>query len=264
MDAMDATDAMDASDATGSRFLRRAARLTAGVLCIAFALSVAPFADAQARKSTAIDPCDPAYVPKKGETPAACPGVVDVVLEPSQGASAAFPKNPPPVESRRTAQQQGRAVANAPAFQMLRDGSSKLYLQVHGVPKVSQVTTRGGVTYVLSNCAVPIHNNRHALLTNHFNTPVSDARLRPFQHDVHFRIDLRANVIPKARLVELEPGKVVMLEVTFPPGNYAVDPARDPERGRKKSGDDTQPSKTRNPSGPNKSEPSTEFGPPVP
>ncbi len=103
---------------------------------------------------------------------------------------------------------------------MARDGSSKIFLQVHGTPTVQQYATRSGVTYVFSNCRVPVYNNRHPLLTQYFNTPVADAALRQMRTDVQLRIDLRAPAVPTARLIELVPGKTVMLEVTFPAGNY--------------------------------------------
>jgi len=247
----------------GPRFLRGVRATAVVALGVAFTASAAPSAEAQARKKATTDPCDPSYVPKKGEVLPSCPGVKLLSLEPFQSATASVAATPPPVETNRTgARTSGQAVVNAPAFQMLRDGSSKVYVQVHGVPKVTQITTRSGVTFVLSDSRVPINNNRHALLTNHFNTPVADARLAQFHNDVHLRVDLRANVEPVARLVELVRGQTVMLEVTFPPGNYYTEPIRDPERGhRSKSTGDGQ---RRRSGARGSSQSDGGFGPPVP
>lgn len=225
-------------DRMGPRSSRYARVRAAVALCMAPLLLTVSLADAQTARNQPKDPCDPTYVPKKGEAPPTCPGVKEVTLEQPQGASA-FAATPPPVEKppprARGVEATSRAVVNAPAFRMLRDGSSKVFVQVHGVPTVKQVTTRSGVTFVLSDCRVPVNNNRHALMTHYFNTPVADARLRQFRNDVHFNVDLRANAVPTARLVELVPGKVVVLEVTFPPGHYYEGLPGDPERGRGKA-----------------------------
>jgi hypothetical protein len=103
---------------------------------------------------------------------------------------------------------------------MMRDGSSKVFVQVHGKPAIKQFATRGGVTYLLPGCRVPVSNNRHALMTQYFNTPISGVRLRQVGDNVLLTVDLRANATPQPRIVELAADKVVLLEVVFPPGNY--------------------------------------------
>lgn len=177
------------------------------------------------RAPRVVDRCDPAYVPKKGETPPTCPGVKEIILEPAKGGAPVAP-TPPPVPGKaervqiRRAAQPARAVVNQPGFRMTSSGATRIYLQVHGTPKVHQYETRSGLTYVLSDARVPVQNNRHPLMTQYFNTPVADAQLRQVKDNVHLRIDLRAPASPQARFIELVPGKVVVLEVTFPPGNY--------------------------------------------
>ena len=178
--------------------------------------------------------CSPTYVPKKGETPPTCPGVTEVPLQPAQGV-ARQAATPPPVKSRRARMRrkatEARAVINSPGFRMSRNGQSRIFVQIHGKPTVHQYVTRGGVTYVLSHARVPVHNNRHPLMTQYFNTPVADARLRQHRGDVLLRIDMRAPAAPTPRFVELVKDKVTMLEVTFPAGNYYRHIPRGPKRG---------------------------------
>jgi len=228
---------VDRARITRGRIASGLGPIAAIALCLSLSISFGSAADAQPKKGVITDPCDPAYVPKRGENPPVCPGSRVLQLEPMPKQARGL-ATPPSVETPRAKGPagQGRIVVNAPAFQMLRDGSSKVYVEIHGVPAVKQVITRGGVTYVMTDCRVPVANNRHALLTNHFNTPVSDARLSQNRGDVLLRIDLRTPVEPMARLFELVPGKAVLLEVTFPPGSYVTEPIADPERGTRGNG----------------------------
>lgn len=215
--------------------------------CAAFALVLAPFmlaaplAGAQSRRAAA-DPCAPdAPPPKKGQPPPKCPEgqEVPVVTEPSGPMRAADPPPAPTTASGRRAIQRKedvRAVVSSPGFRMMRDGSSKVFVQVHGKPTIKQFATRGGVTYVLPNCRVPVTNNRHALMTQYFNTPISGARLRQAGDNVLLTVDLRANATPQPRIVELVPNKVVLLEVVFPPGNYYRQIPTDPAGPRQRRG----------------------------
>jgi len=204
-------------------------------LCVAPFLLTASLADAQTKGKgkKQKDPCDPTYVPAKGETPPTCPGVQEVPLQPSQG-HASLAATPPPVQKKQPTRRvttPARAVVNSPGFRMTRDGVTKIYLQIHGKPTVQQYATRAGVTYVLSDSRVPVTNNRHALMTQYFNTPVADARLRPYRNDVHLQIDLRAPSVPTAKLIELVKDEVVMLEVSFPAGDYYQQIPTGPMRG---------------------------------
>ncbi len=236
-------------------------------LCVAPLLLTASPADAQTKGKAKKDPCDPTYVPAKGETPPICPGVTDVPVQPTQGTASLAP-TPPPVEPqpriRRADPPPTKAIANSPGFRMMPDGSSKIFLQIHGSPSVKQIATRGGVTYVLSDCRVPMNNNRRPLMTQYFNTPIADARLRQFQGDVHLRIDLRATVAPTPRLVELVPGKVVLLEVTFPAGNYQQYIPGDGRRGRSRAGRGAPPPAPSGRAAPPRGQTNSVLGPPAP
>ena len=207
----------------------------AAVLLAAPFLLTTSLADAQTKGKKKKDPCDPTYVPAKDEPPPTCPGVTEVQLQPAQGPASLAP-TPPPVPKKKPAATKKAdadkpATVNVPGFRMTRTGETKIFVQIHGKPEVRQYATRAGVTYVLSDCRVPVYNNRHPLMTQYFNTPVSDARLRQHRKDVHLQIDLRAPSSPTARLIELVKDEVALLEVTFPAGNYYAQIPSGPMRG---------------------------------
>ncbi len=91
-------------------------------------------------------------------------------------------------------------VATLPGFEMLPDGGSRLFVQMTGNPQVEEKKAAGSVTYVIKGVRIIRRNNRNALETAHFNTPVLRARLVPSGHDLHFVVDLRHNVAPQWKL----------------------------------------------------------------
>jgi hypothetical protein len=102
---------------------------------------------------------------------------------------------------------------------MLPEGGSRLFVQLTSNVQVAEKTVAGGVTYVLKGAHVAKRNNENALVTVHFNTPVSRARLLPAGGDLHFVVDLRQNVKPTWKLVPAKDGASV-LEIDFPGGDY--------------------------------------------
>lgn len=110
-------------------------------------------------------------------------------------------------------------IATLPGFEMLPEGGSRLFVQLTSNVQVAEKTVAGGVTYVLKGAHVAKRNNENALVTVHFNTPVSRARLMPAGGDLHFVVDLRQNVKPTWKLVPAKDGASV-LEIDFPGGDY--------------------------------------------
>lgn len=156
------------------------------------------------------------------------------IAGPAASASVNLP--PPPsraAAARRKATIELRQMVSSPGFRMLSDGSSRVEVSVLGSPKVLQYQVPGAVVYVFQHAMVPVHNNQNPLVTRFFNTPVADARLRQVGQDVHLIVELRAQAMPQARVVELVPNKVLALQVDFPPGNYWTEPVADPARGRR-------------------------------
>ena len=110
-------------------------------------------------------------------------------------------------------------VATLPGFEMLGDGGSRLFVELTQSVTVEERHTRGTLTYVLKGAHVTVHNNVNPLVTVHFNTPVSQARLVPSGHDLLFVIALRAAATPTWKLNPAKEGSAV-LDIDFPKGSY--------------------------------------------
>jgi hypothetical protein len=106
-----------------------------------------------------------------------------------------------------------------PGFEMLADGSSQLYVELSKPVTYDTKTSRGGIVYVLKGAHVDKRNNFNPLVTVHFNTPVTSARLVPHGKDLWFVIDMRANVQPTVTMDAAKEGGAV-LRIGFPSGSY--------------------------------------------
>jgi hypothetical protein len=184
--------------------------LSAGVALGVFAFAVS--GQAQPKNSTpdvlppASGPETDAPEPKKEVAPAAGYAYSD---KPSRGAAA-------PHGRYRT---RGGAVVMMPGFEQTGDGGSRLFVQLSQTVPVEERKAQGTLTYVLKGASPRVWNNTNALVTVHFNTPVSRARLVPQGQDLLFIVDLRASVAPTWKMSESQ-DKSVMLAIDFPKGDY--------------------------------------------
>src|SRR5262249_37448535 len=64
------------------------------------------------------------------------------------------------------------AVVSSPAFRMLDEGKSRVFVEVSQKVPVSEQKAKGRVVYKLKGAAVPVRNSLRPLLTNFFPTPV--------------------------------------------------------------------------------------------
>jgi hypothetical protein len=127
------------------------------------------------------------------------------------------------------ARRQARAVRAAPAgptatlpgFEQTADGGSRLFVHLTQQVPVEERRAQGSITYVLRGAHVRVRNNTNALVTVHFNTPVSRARLVPQGNDLLFVVDLRANVAPTFKMTDA-PDKTAILTIDFPKGDYGT------------------------------------------
>ncbi|HEX4628359.1 MAG TPA: hypothetical protein VH137_06160 [Gemmatimonadales bacterium] len=112
-----------------------------------------------------------------------------------------------------------RADVVTPGFETLADGSTRLFVELSKPVVYETKTARGSVTYVLKGARVDRRNNYNPLVTVHFNTPVTSARLVPHGHDLWFVVELRAAVQPT---VAMDPGKdgSAMMRIELPKGQY--------------------------------------------
>jgi hypothetical protein len=113
----------------------------------------------------------------------------------------------------------GGAAAVLPGFDTYADGSSRLFVELTQQVAVAEKHAPGTVTYVFKGTHVNLSNNLHSLVTVHFNTPVTRARLVPKGGDLWFVVDLRANVQPTWKVESAKDGGAVF-HVDFPAGNY--------------------------------------------
>jgi hypothetical protein len=165
--------------------------------------------------------------------------------EPDAGAA---PSTPPPTAhpatgygwttpatrstpARTTPPPPGSADATMSGFERLDDGSSRLFVELTKPVSFETRKTHHGVTYVLKNTHVSRANNRNPLVTVHFKTPVTSARLVAHGRDLWFVIRLRADVEATATM-ERTTGGLSVLRIAFAKGDYGAassSPPRSPE-----------------------------------
>jgi hypothetical protein len=110
-------------------------------------------------------------------------------------------------------------IATLPGFEMLPGGGSRLFVELTQQVRVEERRSRGKLVYVLHGAHVAVRNNENPLVTIHFNTPVSRARLVPAGHNLHFVVLLRAQATPTWKTASGKDG-TFMLTIDFPKGTY--------------------------------------------
>jgi hypothetical protein len=135
------------------------------------------------------------------------------------------------------------AVATFPGFRLLPDGKSRIYVELTKAVSVEERRGTGVLVYVIRDARVPVRNNRNALITTHFPTPVGRARLLSAGPDIELLIDLRQAASATHKVVAGENGGA-RLEVDFPAGDYAAAPGlfEPPAKGRAREGQEPEPS----------------------
>lgn len=116
--------------------------------------------------------------------------------------------------ARRVRRRVGGPVATLPGFEMRPDGGSRVFVQLSQEVQVEERKAAGSVTYILKGTHVAVWNNTNALVTVHFDTPVSRARLVPHGNDTWLVIDLRAAAAPAWKVTPTA-DKSAMLSVDF-------------------------------------------------
>src|SRR5581483_6059376 len=74
--------------------------------------------------------------------------------------------------------------AVVPGFEMLGDGSTRVFVQMPKAPQYTAKVEATKIVYVLKDLRVDKRNNYNPLVTVHFNTPVTSARLVPHGKDL--------------------------------------------------------------------------------
>jgi hypothetical protein len=106
-----------------------------------------------------------------------------------------------------------------PGFETLADGSTRLFVELTQAVSYETKASPGALIYVLKGARAGKRNNTNPLVTVHFNTPVTSARLTPHGRDLLFVVALRANVQPTVTMDTAKEGGAV-LRIEFPKGDY--------------------------------------------
>jgi hypothetical protein len=181
-------------------------------LALAVPVALMPmFARAQAPSTP---PADPTTSPSPAAGPAPANTTVHADAPAADSAETARPVIPatgysygPPTRygapsTLRVERSHARASTSGPpandasmaGFESLPDGSTRLFVELS--KPVAYETRAAGSTFtlVLKEVRVGRRNDRNPLVTVHFNTPVTSARLTPHGRDLWLVVDLRANV----------------------------------------------------------------------
>jgi hypothetical protein len=127
-----------------------------------------------------------------------------------------------PDHGRASAGNQPTNDAMMTGFETLADGSTRVFVAL-SKPVVYETKSAGSTfTVVLKEVRVDRRNNRNPLVTLHFNTPVTSARVVPHGRNLWLVVDLRANVTPTVTMASGDASNEaeVVLRVGFPKGDY--------------------------------------------
>jgi hypothetical protein len=157
---------------------------------------------------------------RRAEPPPPLVGAKPVTGDPRPGpaeASAPAPEEPadPPAARSAHAAAAGSAFAG---FETLDDGSTRVFVELQHLVVFEIKPAHGALTVVLKGVRVDRRNNTNPLVTVHFNTPVTTARLVPHGRDLWLVTTLRTDVQPTVTMVASDGGAV--LRVDFAKGDY--------------------------------------------
>lgn len=143
------------------------------------------------------------------------------VVAPAPTPRKSLPRRPLKVAGR--AKHAGEAGSVVPGFETLADGSTRLFVELSEPIKYEAKPGATVFTCVLKGAHVDRRNNYNPLVTVHFNTPVTTARLVPHGPDLWLVATLRAKVDPAVTMDATKDGGAI-LRVEFPKGDYVRNP----------------------------------------
>ncbi len=114
-------------------------------------------------------------------------------------------------------------VAEWPGFRMLEGGASEVIVEFSKEPSApTEHRAAGSITYVFKGAQVARANNKNPLITVHFDTPVSSARLVNKKGELHLVISLRpgVDVAPTTGVRAPGDGAGKQFFVKFPSGSW--------------------------------------------
>jgi hypothetical protein len=197
-----------------------AVSLGLGFVLLPLAPAIARAQDGPAPTGTPQPAPAPTAAPEPGDTNAApASSAAPVIPATGYGWSTTPRKHGPGRHRPHTPRGTGAPDAILPGFETLGDGTTRLFVQLTRPVVYESKAAKGSLTYVLKGAYVDKSNNFNPLVTVHFNTPVTSARLVPHGSDLWFVVELRANVTPTVALDATKEGGS-MLRIDFPRGDY--------------------------------------------
>ncbi len=177
----------------------------------------------------------------------AAPDDAPAASAPASSATAAAPTASPPTASTGVPAAAHRGAGSAaslalPGFETMGDGSTRLFVALSKPVTYDTKVSRSTVTYVLKGARVGRRNNYNPLVTVHFNTPVTSARLVPHGRDLWFVVELRAKVQPTVTMDAAKDGSAVM-RIDLPKGDYLPAVAAGANTAGPAAGESDAPSK---------------------
>lgn len=157
---------------------------------------------------------------------------------PPSGTKPAAPVATP----RRAVARPGAPIATFPGFEVTGDGGSRVFVQLTQQVPVEERRAAGSITYVLKGARVNVWNNHNALVTVHFNTPVTRARLVSVGADTHLVVELRSAATPTYNVSAVQGGGAV-LSVVFPKGDFITGNEETDAENAQKSAQPAAPAK---------------------
>jgi hypothetical protein len=150
-------------------------------------------------------------------------------------AVSAQTRKAPPRSS--TGAKSAPSLAVMPGFETLADGSTRLFVDLSGPVAYDTKTDHGATSYVLKDTRVAKQNNCNPLVTEFFNTPVTNARLVVHGHDLWLVTETRSKVDP-AVSIDTEADGGAAFSVRYPKGDYLPAQAPPPLQVADPSGGD--------------------------
>lgn len=110
----------------------------------------------------------------------------------------------------------GSSIAGVPAFRVLEDGSSRVFLRISGKPSISERKAPGQLAVILPGVYVPSRIEQLPLDTSFFATPVSKVRLVGEGANAMLSIELKRPSEPTLRVENQSDGIVILIDFPKP------------------------------------------------
>jgi hypothetical protein len=176
-------------------------------------------------------------------TPPAEKAEGDAAAKPAAGPGAGYTWSDEPKTKKGNHQRRRtlkidptKPLASSPSFTLLGDGRSTVVLFVNRKVAVARSGSPTIIRYDLPGTQIGVWNNTNPLVTTHFPTPLSRARLIKTKTGAQLELTLRSAVAVTHEIQD-GPGRIMILKITLPAGSVEGSPAIE----RRAAGEPTPP-----------------------